>query len=405
MSTTERSPNSASRSSPLTDSGATLSTDPRRASCDTHVTSYGEWAATRSAVSCTASTIATATLRAPSSACLARPISEMTSRAASRTRAIDGGQLLGQLDDPALRQRGQRLLERRRGVGEVLRPVHDPPGPGRGPLHHRRRQLVGRDPGDPVDQLVRLVDDHRVVLGQHREALQRVDRQQRVVGHHDLDLGRPVAGQLGEALLAERALRRAQALARGDADLPPGPVVDAGVELVAVAGLGLLGPAAQPHHVPAQRRRGRRVEQRVAVVVGHPAEHLVAAQVVGPALEDRVRRSPAQQRLDRVDQGRQVTVDHLVLQRDRRGGDDHGVAVQQRRHQVGQRLAGAGAGLDEQVAAVGHGGGHRLGHLRPGRVARCRPPRRPRRPAARARSGPRRPPRAASDRVAVTDRG
>ena len=64
----------------------------------------------------------------------------------------------------------------------------------------------------------------------------------------------------------------------------------------------------------------------------------------------------------RLEQGRDVALDELVLQGERRGGDHDPVAVQQRRDEVAQRLAGAGAGLDEQVALVLHRGGDRLGH-------------------------------------------
>src|SRR3954469_18681525 len=42
--------------------------------------------------------------------------------------------------------------------------------------------LVGGGLGDSADQLVRLVDDHHVVVRDHRDALDRVDGQQRVVG-------------------------------------------------------------------------------------------------------------------------------------------------------------------------------------------------------------------------------
>ena len=41
----------------------------------------------------------------------------------------------------------------------------------------------------------------------------------------------------------------------------------------------------------------------------------------------------------------------LVLQRARAGGDDGLQARQQRRHEVGERLAGAGAGLGQQHLA------------------------------------------------------
>ncbi len=52
-----------------------------------------------------------------------------------------------------------------------------------------------------------------------------------------------------------------------------------------------------------------------------------------------------------------------MLEGQGRGGDHDPAVVQERRHEVGQRLAGAGAGLDEQVGAVDHGVGDRLGHL------------------------------------------
>ena len=66
--------------------------------------------------------------------------------------------------------------------------------------------------------------------------------------------------------------------------------------------------------------------------------------------------------LDGVDQPRQVALDELVLQGEGRGGDDDALVVDQRRHEVGQRLAGAGAGLDEQVALGAERLGDGLGH-------------------------------------------
>ncbi len=64
----------------------------------------------------------------------------------------------------------------------------------------------------------------------------------------------------------------------------------------------------------------------------------------------------------RLEQGRDVALDELVLQREGRRRHDHAVAVQQRGHEVAERLAGAGAGLDEQVLLVVHRRGHGLGH-------------------------------------------
>ena len=45
------------------------------------------------------------------------------------------------------------------------------------------------------------------------------------------------------------------------------------------------------------------------------------------------------------------------------GGDDDALAGEQGGHEVGERLAGAGAGLDDQVALVGEGGFDGFGHL------------------------------------------
>ena len=59
---------------------------------------------------------------------------------------------------------------------------------------------------------------------------------------------------------------------------------------------------------------------------------------------------------------RDVALDQLVLEREGRRGDDHPAVVEQRGHEVPERLAGAGAGLDEQVLALAHRGRDRLGH-------------------------------------------
>ena len=87
------------------------------------------------------------------------------------------------------------------------------------------------------------------------------------------------------------------------------------------------------------------------------------AGVVGPPLEHGVVRLHVLVVLDRLDQPRDVALDQLVLEGEGRGGHHDPVLVEQRRHEVGQRLSGAGAGLDEQVLLVSKGAGHRLGHL------------------------------------------
>ncbi len=81
------------------------------------------------------------------------------------------------------------------------------------------------------------------------------------------------------------------------------------------------------------------------------------AGVVVAALLDRVRRSAREQLLRRVQQRRHVAVDELGLEREGRGGDDDAAVldrVEQGGDEVAERLAGAGACLDEEVGAVVH---------------------------------------------------
>ena len=58
----------------------------------------------------------------------------------------------------------------------------------------------------------------------------------------------------------------------------------------------------------------------------------------------------------------EVLAGQLVLERLGRGGHHHPALGQQRGHQVGEALAGAGAGLHHQVPAVLDGGGDGDGH-------------------------------------------
>jgi hypothetical protein len=127
-----------------------------------------------------------------------------------------------------------------------------------GAFDRGRTEFSGGHAGDAVDQLVRLVDDDHVVLGQHRDAFQRVDGQQRVVGDDDVGVGRLLAGELGEAGAPVRALRGPDALAGGHRHLPPGSVRHSGHQLVAVPGLRVGGPLANADDVSTEQRRGLR---------------------------------------------------------------------------------------------------------------------------------------------------
>ena len=107
--------------------------------------------------------------------------------------------------------------------------------------------------------------------------------------------------------------------------------------------------------------------QQTVLVVGEAALELVEAHVVAAPLDEGVRRTPPEDRGERVGDARHVAVDDLCLQGERRRRDDRRLArlegVGHRGHEVGERLAGAGAGLDEQVLALVDGVGDGLGHL------------------------------------------
>ena len=215
-----------------------------------------------------------------------------------------------------------------------------------------------------------LVDDEHVVLGQQLASLERVDGHERVVGDDDVDVTRGRPGPLDEALGDHRAALP-EALLRAHRHLSPGPLRDPRHQLVAVTGLGLAGPRPQPHDLlPEPRRLAVDVahgEQRALVVVREATLELVGAHVVAPALDERVGGAAAEHGFEGVREPRHVAVDDLRLERER-GRRDDGRApaldrVLHRGHEVGERLAGARAGLDQQVLAGGDGVGDGVRHL------------------------------------------
>ncbi len=117
-------------------------------------------------------------------------------------------------------------------------------------LHARCGQLPGRHRGHPVDKLVRLIDDHHIVFRQDVEVFHGIDCQQRMVRDDDVGPSGLVARLLCETTSAKRAAR-AEALPRGNRHLPPGAVINAGHEFVAVPRGGRFRPLMQALHLPA----------------------------------------------------------------------------------------------------------------------------------------------------------
>ncbi len=224
--TTVLSVSSLSRIGPHTSSGATQSRGGKRSPPSaSQSTSDSRSAAIRSALTKTSWTNPRAWVRAGVDA-LGVGVLGVRREAGARGVA-DQHQGVAELLRHRVEATGRRGRDRvGQGVGRIgevvgLGALDVPLGtPGR-PLDVGDAHLVGGGLGHPGDDLVGLVDDDGVVLRDHRDALDRVDREQRVVGDDQVAALGLVAGQLDEALRAERALRCAQAVAVADADLPP----------------------------------------------------------------------------------------------------------------------------------------------------------------------------------------
>ena len=194
-------------------------------------------------------------------------------------------------------------------------------------------------------QLMRFVDDDRVGARQQvAEALllEHEVRHQQVMIDDD-DVGRlRVAPRLHDVATIERRAFRAEAVVarRGH----PRP------HRIGIAELRELGDVALPRrarpvaHFRQAARDFLAQAARSSLLLGELEP--MHAQVVRAALQQRDAHRPADRARDR----RQIAMEQLVLQLARAGGDDHAPAGEQRGHEIRERLAGAGARLDDQPA-------------------------------------------------------
>jgi hypothetical protein len=109
---------------------------------------------------------------------------------------------------------------------------------------------------------------------------------------------------------------------------------------------------------PALHARQRAVARARQALLSPELAQTIGAQIVRTPLEQR----HACRNTDGARHQGQVLVEQLILQRARTGGDEHAPAGQQRRHQVGESLARAGARLDHQRRAVFDRQCHAIGH-------------------------------------------
>jgi len=204
--------------------------------------------------------------------------------------------------------------------------------------------------GRHVLELVRLVEDHGVVIGQDlRARMVRAQREIRevqvMVDEDQIRLGGRAARAGDEAPLEVRTAR-ADARVGRRRDLGPHRIVlGEPVDLGAISRRRFVGP---------EREALDRLRRLAALRLVEPA----ATRVVRDALQDH----RAERTSDQRAQEREVVARDLILQRARAGRDDHALAARERGHEVRERLAGAGAGLDEQRPIVGERARDRRGH-------------------------------------------
>ena len=149
---------------------------------------------------------------------------------------------------------------------------------------------------------------------------------------------------------------------RGDL-LPERQVLRQVLDLRAVAGLGLAAPLVDDADVQRLvldrgRNRCRPGGSRSRRPVTERVESMQAEIVAAPFHVGRGERDA-----ERLAQDRQVLEEDLLLEVLRAGRDEHALAAEDRGHEVGERLAGAGAGFGEQDAAVGEDVGDGRRHL------------------------------------------
>ena len=109
--------------------------------------------------------------------------------------------------------------------------------------------------------------------------------------------------------------------------------------------------------VPVRREQVLQLQLAGAGVAHLP--HPLEAQVVAPPLQDR----PGELDVELLGEEREVLGGQLVLQGLRGGGHDRRTAGEDGRDEVGEGLAGPGAGLDHEVPAARHRLGDGLRHV------------------------------------------
>ncbi len=217
-------------------------------------------------------------------------------------------------------------------------------------------------------ELMRLVQHRGVTIGNDRAVVAvahgRVGEQQVMVHDDEVGFGGALAHARDEALLIERAGRAEAVLGRRGQLRPEREVLRQVGQLRAVASLGLDRP-------PLEHRQQDPLVHFVAACT-ESAKPLLPCEVAGlhrlkpmqaEVIAAALHHGGGERVANRLRDDRQVLVDDLFLEVLRAGRDEHAPPAQQRRNQIGERLAGSGPGLDEQDGFRLDGVGDRVGHL------------------------------------------
>ncbi len=276
VSTTVAWPNSCSRSSPATDIGARYSTAGRRSvAAVAQSTSDGPAATTRPAISCSSSTAALAWVLAgstpPSGADLSLPAVSVSARCPTSRTATSAS------------NSSPRTASSRPG------PHSARPSPSASPARtsaswvsgatYRLMRRAARSTAPAVSSSV------TAPVARSTSSCASSTTTTSCSGSNGMPANASMASiawlvtttsarrarsraSSAKHASAVRAPGRPDALVGGDRRRPPGTLGRRRHQLVAVAGPGLVGPGADPQHVPAQRGRRRGREQRVLVRAG-----------------------------------------------------------------------------------------------------------------------------------------
>ena len=214
-------------------------------------------------------------------------------------------------------------------------------------LQPGERDLAPAGIGERALEMMCLVEHERVGVRQEGRVPEQVMDQERVVQDHQVRGLGPIPEAAEKAIVAARTAAPGTARRIGRERFAiRAERSDLGLSLGQVPGLGVVHPAGQ-----ALERAGLERDQAAASLI-EPA----AAEIVRAALDDRdAERFGAERFGECFGDDRHVLVEQLVLEIQGVGGDRHrhplGALMQDRRQEIGERLADPGGRFDRQDAA------------------------------------------------------